>query len=119
MLDQDRGGRPAVEVGAAEVRAGEATRAELRLRDDRDLPAGERRRGAASSAGSGGRLPFSCCQRIAFSTRASTRMRKPVMPWRAGGSPVVIDVSAAGVVDGTTVVIGPPSSAESSGSSAG
>ena len=30
------------------------------------------------------------------------------MPWRAGGSPVVIEVSAAGVVDGTTVVIGPP-----------
>ena len=29
------------------------------------------------------------------------------MPWRDGGSPVVIDVSAAGVVDGTTVVIGP------------
>ena len=36
-----------------------------------------------------------------------------------GGSPVVIDVSAAGVVDGTTVVTGPPENARSSGSWSG
>ena len=41
------------------------------------------------------------------------------MPCCAGGSPVVIDVSAAGVVDGTTVVIGPPAIAASSGSAVG
>ena len=41
------------------------------------------------------------------------------MPWRDGGSPVVIEVSAAGVVDGTTVVIGPPGEARSSGSRSG
>ena len=43
---------------------------------------------------------------MALSTLRSWRIRKPVIPWRAGGSPVVIDVRAAGVVDGTTVVIG-------------
>ena len=37
------------------------------------------------------------------------------MPWRDGGSPVVIEVSAAGVVDGTTVVIGPPAKARQLG----
>src|SRR5438874_10819694 len=30
------------------------------------------------------------------------------MPWRAGGSPVVSEVSAVAVVDGATVVMGPP-----------
>ena len=45
---------------------------------------------------------------MTLSTLRSWRIRKPVIPWRDGGSPVVIDVRAAGVVDGTTVVIGPP-----------
>ena len=43
---------------------------------------------------------------MALSTLRSWRIRKPVIPWRDGARPVVIDVSAAGVVDGTTVVIG-------------
>ena len=38
------------------------------------------------------------------------------MPWEAGARPEEIDVRAAAVVDGTTVVIGPPSRRPSSGS---
>ena len=41
------------------------------------------------------------------------------MAWRDGGSPVVMEVSAAGVVDGTTVVIRPPANAPSSGRASG
>jgi len=33
------------------------------------------------------------------------------MPWVAGGAPMVMEVRAAAVVDGATVVIGPPSMA--------
>ena len=72
-----------------------------------------------TDAGSGGRLPSACCQRMTLSTECSTLTRKPVIPCREGGVPVVIDVSAAGVVDGTTVVIGPPTQFRSSPSSAG
>jgi hypothetical protein len=70
-------------------------------------------------AGSGGRLPSACCHRMALSTVCSTRTRNPVMPWRAGGTPVVIEVSATGVVDGTTVVMAPPAIARSSGTASG
>ncbi len=70
-------------------------------------------------AGSGGRLPSAICQRITLSTPDSWRIRKPVIPCRDGGRPVVIEVSAAGVVDGTTVVIGPPAKAPSSGNASG
>jgi hypothetical protein len=56
---------------------------------------------------------------MALSTLRSWRIRKPVIPWRAGGSPVVIEVRAAGVVDGTTVVTGPPVQAPSSGRRSG
>ena len=69
--------------------------------------------------GSGGRRPFDACHDNTLRTIWSTRIRNPMTPCSAGGRPVVIDVKALAVVDGATVVIGPPVSFASSGSSSG
>ena len=45
-------------------------------------------------------------------------MRNPTTPCWAGAMPVAIEVSAAAVVDGMTLVIGPPAISLSSGSAA-
>ena len=104
---------------AAEVHAGEARC----VRNSDLVTTGtwrSRERGVALHVGGLGcaACRSACCQRIAFSTRALDPDAEAGDAVTAGGSPVVIDVSAAGVVDGTTVVIDRPSSAESSGSSA-
>ena len=118
VLDEDGGGLPPEEVGAAQVRAREPA-----PRNSDFVTTGTARPPNTSwrwkTSGSGGRLPSACCQRMAFRTVPSSRIRNPVIPWRDGGRPVAIDVSATGVVDGTTVVIGPPVSAAISGRHSG
>src|SRR5918995_1220538 len=68
------------------------------------------------SNGSGARWFPEVCQRRMLRTWSPTRIRKPTRPCCDGASPVASDVSALAVVDGATVVIGPPSSPPSSGS---
>ena len=55
-----------------------------------------------------GRAPVPTDHHKTFSTSPSSRIRNPSTPCWIGDSPVVIEVSAAAVVDGATVVIGPP-----------
>ena len=68
--------------------------------------------------GSGAWRPSLRRHESTLSTPSSTRIRNPTTPCWEGARPVESDVSAAAVVDGTTVVMGPPSIAPSRGRSA-
>ncbi len=72
-----------------------------------------------TSPGSGACFLPSVCHDSTLRIPPSARIRKPRSPCSLGGKPVVIDVSAAAVVDGTTDVTAVPSSARITGSSSG